>query len=56
MTIWEDGDAEIDLVDMATLEAKAEHRQVQSPEDIQRVLENVRDWVLGQPPADSAPR
>lgn len=53
MTIWEDGDAEIDLVDMATLEAKAEHRKLHSMDDIRRAIETARDWVREEPQADS---
>lgn len=54
LTIWEDGDTEIDLVDMATLEAKAEHRKLDGERDIRLALNTARDWVLGQPSADGA--
>jgi hypothetical protein len=56
MTIWEDGDIEIDLVDMAAREATAEHRKVNSERDIQLAVRTALDWVLGQPLADDVPR
>jgi hypothetical protein len=50
MTVWEDGSAQIDFVDMSIVESRAEHRQLDSEADIEQMVEAARAWVSNRPP------
>ena len=43
---WEDGQSELDLIDVATAEARSEHWQIDSPQELERALDAVREWVI----------
>lgn len=47
MVVWEDGNAELDLVNMATVEARSEHRQIDDTSDVQSAVKTVCDWLSG---------
>ena len=49
IVLWEDGQAELDLADVATGDVKAEHRQIEDQLGLQRALSAVRDWVTRKP-------
>jgi hypothetical protein len=44
--LWEDGQSELDLIDVATAEVHSEHQQIDSQQELDRVLEIVREWVI----------
>ncbi len=49
ITAWEDGVAELDLVDMVQGDARSEHRQLGDIEDIRGAIETIYVWVVGKP-------
>lgn len=50
LVIWEDGNVELDLVNMAAIEAKTENRHVDEQSDLDDLLSEVCDWVTGTSP------
>jgi len=46
MVVWEDGTAELDLVDMGTVDAHSEHLEINGPIEIELVTNKVLDWVV----------
>jgi hypothetical protein len=44
--LWEDGQSEFDLIDVATSEVRSEHRQIDSQQELDQVLKIVREWVI----------
>src|SRR5438128_528532 len=48
ITAWEDGTAELDLVDMARGGSRSEHRQLGDLEDIRGAIDSISAWVVGR--------
>lgn len=46
IVIWEDGRSELDMITVATDEARCEYRKVDSRDKLQTALSAVRDWVV----------
>jgi hypothetical protein len=46
IVLWEDGQSEFDLIDVATSEVRSEHRQIDSRQELDQVMEIVRQWVI----------
>lgn len=44
--IWEDGQSEIDLADVASRDVRSEHRRIGDQRDLDAALGAVRDWVV----------
>ncbi|HZM77681.1 MAG TPA: hypothetical protein VFC19_18345 [Candidatus Limnocylindrales bacterium] len=47
ITVWEDGSAELDLVNMAIPEAQSEHLELNSQMELELAVNRARDWVIG---------
>lgn len=48
MTVWEDGNAELDLVDMNEVNAQSEHFEIVALTDIDFIVNKARDWVIAK--------
>jgi hypothetical protein len=46
IVIWGDGQAEVDLADIATGEIRSEHRQIDDHDELASILGAVQDWVV----------
>ena len=46
MVIWDDGQAELDLADVASGDVRSEHVQINSQHGLEDTLSRVRDWVF----------
>jgi hypothetical protein len=46
MIVWEDGQVELDLAGISSGRVISEHHQVDSREDLWRVLDRVRGWGI----------
>lgn len=46
IVLWEDGQSELDLIEVATSEVRSEYRQIGSQQQLDQVLRIVRQWVI----------
>ncbi|MEU8231427.1 hypothetical protein AB0C12_17680 [Actinoplanes sp. NPDC048967] len=49
LTVWDDGNAEVDLIDMESMEDEAEHLQLDSSDDVAVAVAKVVEWMKRSP-------
>jgi hypothetical protein len=46
IVLWEDGQSELDMIDMVTDETYTEHRDLAGEEELEEALRTIRDWTV----------